>query len=331
VRVNSGGVANDGNVFLNIFEFGNVVDYSSTGSNYGLTPQGTAPAGYVVDDSSWDNLGPSALYIKPGNTGAAYLQLMGAKDSRLDQASNPFTPQHRLKSSGTRSAGWAYDKWTHIFFCADVTNDTLFDTTALVNHVYPTSVWPIGRCFIDGVDCSSFLTTDIYGNGTISGSGGIVSGTDFTGAINPRSVAGQSIAINGYIGEGFPVKYRFSSFPISIVGSPIGIPNQASNATRSQIGYPPTTSGTKAVDYGDTQVWFGTYIDPSVPANFAKFVNIVGGKGLPVDPAIAELAFGRPTFRFIGDHTKFPTNTGTGGAFSLVGTDIDFTPTPSYG
>lgn len=83
-------------------------------------------------------------------------------------------------------------------------------------------------------------------------------------------------------------------------------------------------------EYGDFQFWNDQYIDGNNSANLAKFVTISGGHGTPVDPAVAELAFGRPALRFSGDHTHFPTNTGTGGSFTLFGTDFDFTPTPSF-
>jgi hypothetical protein len=85
------------------------------------------------------------------------------------------------------------------------------------------------------------------------------------------------------------------------------------------------------IRYGDFQMWLGQSIDPRDATAFSKFVTIAGGVGTPVDPTIAAAAFGTPQFRFSGNHTKFVTNTGTGGSFSLVGSDSDFTPVPSYG
>ena len=70
------------------------------------------------------------------------------------------------------------------------------------------------------------------------------------------------------------------------------------------------------IDFCDIQVWVGQLIDPSVPANLAKFIS--GGK--PVNPATAAAAFGTQTYLFSGDATGFLVNQGTGGAFTASGT-----------
>jgi hypothetical protein len=89
--------------------------------------------------------------------------------------------------------------------------------------------------------------------------------------------------------------------------------------------------GSLPICFGDYQFWVGQYIDWTNATNYAKIVNVSAGKGTPVDPAIAAAAFGQQTLLFKGNHTAFTNNLGTGGAFTLTGTDADFTPTPSYG
>jgi hypothetical protein len=121
-----------------------------------------------------------------------------------------------------------------------------------------------------------------------------------------------------------------------VTGKDIGIPrtnddgeiNGGWDVGPTLVPYTPCGAPT---EFGDVQVWFGTFIDPANSSNFSKFVNISGGIGTPVDPAIAADAFGTPTLRFKGNHTQFTQNTGTGGDFALVGTGVDFTPSPSYG
>lgn len=80
----------------------------------------------------------------------------------------------------------------------------------------------------------------------------------------------------------------------------------------------------------DFQAWFGTYIDPSVAANFAKFVTISNGIGRPVNPAVARAAFGKQTFLLQGNKNQFSVNRGNGGGLAQSGALNNFTPIPSY-
>jgi len=75
----------------------------------------------------------------------------------------------------------------------------------------------------------------------------------------------------------------------------------------------------------DVQVWLGQYIDPTVPGNLDKFI----ADGRPVDPAVAEAAFGQPAILFSGDSSNFVTNQGTDGPFTLVGTLTNSDTSPS--
>ena len=74
--------------------------------------------------------------------------------------------------------------------------------------------------------------------------------------------------------------------------------------------YGPATTTTMA----DFQLWDGTFIDLSVPANLANFIQ----NGKPVDPAAAAAAFGQPTLLFSGGASTFGNNQGTGGAYNLA-------------
>jgi hypothetical protein len=114
---------------------------------------------------------------------------------------------------------------------------------------------------------------------------------------------------------------------ITFSGCQIGVPSLVDHYDPSG---PPPTQTTPTV-LGDFQFWAGIAPDVTSPSVFNKFVSVSGGHGTPVDPAIAAAAFGQQTILFKGDHTHFPNNLGTAGAFTLVGTDVDFTPTPSYG
>lgn len=85
--------------------------------------------------------------------------------------------------------------------------------------------------------------------------------------------------------------------------------------------------------YQDVQIWLDKFIDPRIPANFAKFVQPKAGKGYPVDPATATRAFGRQSILLQGksSNQSFYTNKGTLGPMVKTGTITDFTPTASYG
>ena len=82
------------------------------------------------------------------------------------------------------------------------------------------------------------------------------------------------------------------------------------------------------MQFADFQMWVGKFIDPTVAGNLDKFVTVKNGIGRPVNPAVAEAAFGKPTYRFSGDKAAFVNNTGSGRDFTLTGTVNNFTPAP---
>jgi hypothetical protein len=67
------------------------------------------------------------------------------------------------------------------------------------------------------------------------------------------------------------------------------------------------------------------FIDPTNADNLAKFITT---EGKPVNPTVAEAAFGAPTFRFRGPASGIATNIGTGGTFTKTGTVTDYSPGP---
>ena len=88
--------------------------------------------------------------------------------------------------------------------------------------------------------------------------------------------------------------------------------------------------GYHKIRYGDVQVYFNQALNVTSASVLGKFVKIAGGIGTPQDPRVAATAFGPPDILLRGNHSSFPTNLGTGGATSVVGTITDFTPTPTY-
>ncbi len=117
--------------------------------------------------------------------------------------------------------------------------------------------------------------------------------------------------------------------------TPRACPNFSTSVSGFPLGFPTTPAyltGQPLMRFGEIQVWFNQYIDPSIPANFAKFVTISAGKGRPANSDLSLAAFGPRTIHFKGkaSDSAFFTNRGVGGAFTKVGAPIDFTPGPSY-
>lgn len=69
-------------------------------------------------------------------------------------------------------------------------------------------------------------------------------------------------------------------------------------------------------DVADFRLWVGQYLDFSLVANRRYFIRT---NGKPTDPSYAVALLGNPIISFIGNSTNFPTNGGTGGAFSVTG------------
>lgn len=112
------------------------------------------------------------------------------------------------------------------------------------------------------------------------------------------------------------------SFNISIVGRECGLPTISNFSQTSPI-----------FEVANVQVWFGTYVEPTV-GNLDKFV-LLNGSGNPIPPPdvrAAQDAFGDSDIWFVRDSVsdiKFQENQGVAGPFTLVGTaPVDFNPAP---
>ena len=112
-------------------------------------------------------------------------------------------------------------------------------------------------------------------------------------------------AVNNEDTTGGPALVAWSYYPSGPQGETVVLPDLLNDGV-----YGPATTTTMA----DFQLWDGVFVDLSVPANLAKFIQ----DGKPVDPAIAAAAFGKQTLLFSGDKNTFGNNQGTGGAYNLA-------------
>jgi hypothetical protein len=228
----------------------------------------------------------------------------------------------------------AANKWVHVAFAFDFSTSSTVSWDGVNTFYSPDTGYylqpataPSCRIVLNGatpqignqvVESSSLYSTSPI-TYTTSGFDPIVSGLLFAAVTDGTSIHNKGASLHpGPTWNGDDV--TIPGFNLCVNGFEFGVPCQSDDAPY-QV----------PLDFGDCQMWFGKFIDWSSSTNFSKIVSVAAGKGVPVDPAIAAAAFGQQTILFKGDHTHFPTNLGTGGTFSLVGTNIDFTPTPSYG
>jgi len=113
------------------------------------------------------------------------------------------------------------------------------------------------------------------------------------------------------------------------------LPAFSMDVSNGEIDVPNTVVGGSfpvngKMDVGDFQLWVGTFIDPTNSANLDKFVVVANGIGRKVAPSVAAEAFGEQTILCSGGASSFPTNRGTGGAFTTIGTLTDFVPAASF-
>ncbi len=126
--------------------------------------------------------------------------------------------------------------------------------------------------------------------------------------------------------------YVTSPWVVQFSGAPTFVPSDRSEYPNDQSGgdYGGTHDDYTAVRFSNYQVWTNQYIDWTSAANFAKVVKIVGATGTPASVSAAAVTFGTPAIWLHGDAVHFPTNHGTGGAFTNIGIETDFLPGPSY-
>jgi hypothetical protein len=132
----------------------------------------------------------------------------------------------------------------------------------------------------------------------------------------------------------FSYDFDQQSFKVAVDGVVSGIaPNMPNIAAPTlaaeddfQVGF---GEGTVA-DYADFWLGFGQWLDITVPANLAKFID---SDGKPVDLGTdgSTPTGTKPTLFFSGGGAEFATNKGTGGPFTLgSGTLTDASSSPSH-
>jgi len=81
-------------------------------------------------------------------------------------------------------------------------------------------------------------------------------------------------------------------------------------------------------DMADFSFWPNTSVIVGGDIPLATRRLFIDASNKPVDPATAIATLGTPPILFSGDHTTFPTNQGSGGAFSLTGSLTDASTHP---
>ncbi len=114
-----------------------------------------------------------------------------------------------------------------------------------------------------------------------------------------------------------PVNDAQAAFSIALSGLPFFVGND-------------TFSPTASFDMADLRIMPGvSLLDGGGDIPLATRRLFIDATGKPVDPAVATAALGAPCILFSGDHTTFPVNQGTGGAFTLTGALTDASTSPS--
>jgi hypothetical protein len=206
--------------------------------------------------------------------------------------------------------------WFHLFIAADFTNTTSLGGATNTAFIFLNGVrqnWSNG---LDGGNLKGRIVDQATGqvqpgmlayfDGAPNSEGSVYADGPFS-LTRPVTGADGDVTIAGIV----------PGFSIGLNGTEIGIPAQAAHAASGVVGNSDT-----AIRYADVQIWVGQYIDPTT--NIDKFIS--GAR--PVNPAIAEAAFGAPDFRFSGPALDIGTNSGTGGDFTKTGTVTDAAPGP---
>lgn len=163
-------------------------------------------------------------------------------------------------------------------------------------------------------------------NGVASGSDSKIAHEQFVGGFAFGNLDNPPVDANpGIVVSGFPF-----SLPFNAVNSDPAEPDRDNPLYVGNSNNYDWTQPFKAREFADVQVWFDTYIDPTVAANYAKFVNISDGIGRPVKPSTAAAAFGTQDILLHGNAANFVINRGGAGTFRKINTINNFTPVPSY-
>jgi len=210
--------------------------------------------------------------------------------------------------------------WFHLFIAADFTNTTTLGgatNTAFIFLNGERQNWSNG---LDGGNLKGRIVDQATGQvqpGMLAYFDGAPNSEDSVYAHGPFSLTRNVSTPDG------PVPATLTGivpgFSIGINGTEVGIPAQAAHAASGVTG-----NTDVAIRYADVQIWVGQFIDPTNADNLAKFIS----GGSPVNPTVAEAAFGVPTYRFNRPASDVANNTGSGGDFTKTGTVADAAPGP---
>jgi hypothetical protein len=218
---------------------------------------------------------------------------------------NWHTPYYNWGTDGTV---FPPGSWHHVLIAVNCSGGIVDQAEVLAGpHGVPTLNNSLTKTspfniIIDGVDALGPEFSNPKGNVFTAYGGG-----EFDVNMNPTG--------SGIVAAGYPVYLPCNPSPTSIFGINGGM-----------------LEGPLLKEYGDFQV-FNKYIDPTIPANYERFVTVSSGVGRPASFTAAAQAFGTPVVAFHGkaSDSSFYTNHGSAGTFTKNGTASDFTPTPTYG
>jgi hypothetical protein len=236
----------------------------------------------------------------------------------LDTADNPIlfdtenVGSHLAFESTRFPVGTLTDKWVHVFFSIDLnsvngrTPISLIDIQNNTLNLSDPAFMPTYNLYVNGINRLSTTHEAIYSCGETS--------------FSPNR--GQSFLNDGIKTNltashlnGDSLRYQMHNWQIGIAGFDFGVPIP-------DVDMYPTHP---RIDFAETKIWFGTYIDPAIHIN--KFISTTGRA---VDPSVAISAFGTPDYHFrrkSASGIQFSTTLGTAaGTIQQVGTITDFSP-----
>lgn len=298
----------------------------------------------------------STTLTPPGGTGPPYDFSWTATPmltSNSVAGYDPITFPYGLRFTGTP---FVADSWNHVCMAADVSGETLCTNSVGDTAFTLVSANPM-TCAINASNCSPNLVS----MASHAGFGGAFADNIrfLVGASDPGATA---IAGGNYASTVLQTDIPYGSLTTApgftndlVFGGDISlVPANASGLTGAGSFF--TVSGweidaaqifglpcqpalaaslNEQVEFADTQIWLGKYIDFSDPAAIALFAKrkTIGGQSriVPQSPSVAAAQLGRPDYLFqrsknAGQH--FEKNQGTGSAVTKVGGMTDYTPGP---
>jgi hypothetical protein len=288
----------------------------------------------------------SGIFMNVNPSGGRYIS------AQFSAASYPTTVSDLGSAAGSISGTWwrnyndtrdyaqpALNQWLHVFVAYDGTNASTVPAELLGTHPNYTCGYATSHqtlyIFLNGSNVSgSYLsaTSDNDGRyvpvGAVNAPGQVLATLTSHSSQNTNSGNAPLTNVPTPVPQSSPdtdpstsLLYfdhpgnvlTLASLPIAVSGTSIGLPTMTANRSQSP-----------QVECADVQIWFGQFIDPTNPANLAKFIS----GGIPVSSSVAATAFGTPDYLFKGNAAAFIANGGSGGSVTKAGTVTDATPGP---